>query len=459
MRNFIILISLILLSGCLTDPFSSFEEIESISEPVRIDRQILSFEDFEGISAGDNNSITPLGVVTDYTVSEDPVTGNSFLTGKGEGSIIVPEVELSSIDSFTFTCWMRTYSNNFERILSQTVNGADSARIIITNDRISVGVNSLNDSAPLMGLLFNGEWAMLTVTSASVNVEVPSSGSLIYINGDLITSSSAGLLKFEQGPVLKLMDRFTGDFDGLKIFDTKLNEAEIRDLYLQSRSRYPEKQEEAIVPDGLASYYRFDDGDGSLDAVSRLNGTFSGTPTFGEDVSIASGRSLSFDNTSGNRSVLEISCSLFDNVNGFSLSFWAKSTAAVYSPMIIQGPNLFAGTHLVSFNNGEVFAGNTEYCFTCPPNAEVYNDGEWHHFTITCFSINTSAPNIPMTLYVDGAFEGQSPNSEINFLSDHKLIIGGDGSGTSFTGSIDNIRLYNRPISEEEAREIFNSGS
>jgi hypothetical protein len=92
---------------------------------------------------------------------------------------------------------------------------------------------------------------MLTVTLSDINVSSPIAGPLVYINETLITSATSSLLRFEAGPAMKLMDRFTGDFDGLKIFDTNLTGDEVRDLYLQTKQLYPSKVESTVVPDGL----------------------------------------------------------------------------------------------------------------------------------------------------------------------------------------------------------------
>jgi len=464
MRKLFLLLFLSLFSGCLAEPFTPFEEIETIPDPVRLSRQLLSFEDYTENEAMDESFDGAIGTFTGFTAEEDPETGNIYLAAKGVGNITVPSLDLSGLTSLTYSCWLRTYSNNSERLIVQSLSRSpfDTTRLNIVNNRIAAGANPLNDSQPIRDDLFNGEWVMLTVTMEEINVDAPAAGPRIYINGgEPITFSRSSLLAFDPQAPLLLMDRFTGDFDGLKLYEVALSTQEVNSLYQLSKNKYPEKISLVEVPDGLASYYTFEEGDGSLDNISGFDGTFRAEVAFDEAAARGSGRSLLFSDTvpSGTNPILEVPCSILDNVNGFTISFWAKTTDAGYNPLIVQGIAEDPGNNTVAFINGLLYVGNTNYSFNddIAPN---YIDGAWHHFAVTCPIINTSDTinSVPKTLYINGDFIDTAQDSDIDFLKGSSLIIGGDDDGDFFEGSLDNLRIYNRDISAEEVREIFESG-
>ena len=65
-----------------------------------------------------------------------------------------------------------------------------------------------------------------------------------------------------------------------------------------------------------------------------------------------------------------------------------------------------------------------------------------------------------MTLYIDSELNGTLTNSNLDFnqknsLDDGVLYIGGDGVGGVFSGSLDNIRFYNRVLRGEEIDNIY----
>ena len=86
------------------------------------------------------------------------------------------------------------------------------------------------------------------------------------------------------------------------------------------------------------------------------------------------------------------------------------------------------------------------------------NDGNWHHLAVV---LPSSAERLgDVVLYVDGSIE--SVNSTGNPLiltgDDYDLMIGTDSSGGNFGGTIDEIRLYERGLSQSEIKSIYLDG-
>ena len=88
------------------------------------------------------------------------------------------------------------------------------------------------------------------------------------------------------------------------------------------------------------------------------------------------------------------------------------------------------------------------------------SDGNWHHI-VGVLDRNSSK----IEIFVDGLFksskiitlEGDTPNSSAPFEIGRKYIVWGEPNGY-FLGLIDDIRIYNRVLSESEIKQLYNEG-
>lgn len=86
------------------------------------------------------------------------------------------------------------------------------------------------------------------------------------------------------------------------------------------------------------------------------------------------------------------------------------------------------------------------------------NDGEWHHVVaITTNGVGTK-------LYIDGGLDQETSNGATAIAASNDpldvLWIGGNpNAGREFDGQIDDVAMWNRPLSANEVSDIFNAGS
>jgi hypothetical protein len=82
------------------------------------------------------------------------------------------------------------------------------------------------------------------------------------------------------------------------------------------------------------------------------------------------------------------------------------------------------------------------------------DDGQWHHI-IAIYEYNEA-----MYLYVDGAIDGFSPTGGNINISEHDLCIGCNFGGglREWNGEIDDVRIYNRAITDEEILYLATEG-
>jgi len=83
----------------------------------------------------------------------------------------------------------------------------------------------------------------------------------------------------------------------------------------------------------------------------------------------------------------------------------------------------------------------------------------WHHFVV----IFNNDDDL-FELYVDGMFAtSMTTSSSVSYLGQgSSTVIGAHGNGQTnrdFSGRLDDVRVYNRPISPTEIQVLFNGGN
>jgi len=203
-----------------------------------------------------------------------------------------------------------------------------------------------------------------------------------------------------------------------------------------------------IVKDGLVSYWTFNkadiDGDTAKDVFGKNNGTIKGC----KQIAGKYGEALEFD---GVANYVEVP-------DDESLQLWEKYTIEAWifqyesrSSRIID--KITAGTadgiHLDTYPGTKLrsCAGN---CFS---TAKDYSLKEWHYAAMTFDEGN-------VVLYLDGSPEGDGKTTSPLAGNKLSLKVGADSNGQNlFMGIIDEVRVYNRALKEEEIKQNMKSQS
>ena len=183
-------------------------------------------------------------------------------------------------------------------------------------------------------------------------------------------------------------------------------------------------------PTALVSYYKFD-GD-AVDNVGGNNGTEVGNPAY------TAGRynqAISLDGSGD-----YVNCGndpSFNITSAITISAWFKGTFDVSLQRIIEkGYNWMLCS---GYGDNAAF-----YClgFGILEGSATVNDNQWHH-------IAGVFDGSKMYLYVDGDVDAVMAAAGSLKVSTANVYIGGNTS-QSFTGLIDDVRIYSRALSEEE---------
>jgi hypothetical protein len=198
-----------------------------------------------------------------------------------------------------------------------------------------------------------------------------------------------------------------------------------------------------VVTDGLVGYWTFNEGDIDGETVMDVWGENHGTIMGNTQVVDGKfGKALEFD---GVNSYVEIP-------DHESLQLWEKHTleAWIYqlesrSSRIIDkiGAGTANGPHLDTHPGTKLrsCAGN------CISTTVDYTLEEWHHVAVTF-------DEGEVKLYLNGSVEGEGSVPSPLAGNDLSLKVAADSNGQNlFMGIIDEVRVYNRALSEDEIKQ------
>ena len=294
---------------------------------------------------------------------------------------------------------------------------------------------------------YDNEWFNLVISLES-NGDVK-----FYFNGDLKSSQQFTInlsngLNSSYG--LKVGNGYASTWDGsisqVKVWNRTLSTAEITALYNSSKP----KSSAGSRHKGLIGHWALD-SDGYNSNTERItdktpyenHGTNSGA-TLTTDQMGQSNRAMSFDGSINYVSIPTLSS--FENI---SASVWVYPInigldSGLWAMMLSSGssPNRF---YFSAYNNklqanigSAVLYSNTAY------------NNRWYLMTATYNNVTKNA-----SLYVDGVY---TSSALTNLTISSNFRIGSYvGGGYPFNGSISDVRIYNRALSEDEIDTLYHS--
>lgn len=215
------------------------------------------------------------------------------------------------------------------------------------------------------------------------------------------------------------------------------------------------------VADGLTAYYNFDGN--LLDQAHALSGTSS---TVADDLAYASGHPGTFgEGLFGDGGYLglgvggghaETPSSVDNNGSGdaITVSWWGKTPGFTTSWQagVAKGEgnnwrfHRNSGDDTIAWQGGGGDIQNT---------AININDGEWHHY------VGTKDPGTGRVLYIDGVEVATGPAGTPLAVDDSLPMMVGENPGANnreWIGDIDDVAIWNRPLTAEEVAGITAAG-
>jgi len=194
------------------------------------------------------------------------------------------------------------------------------------------------------------------------------------------------------------------------------------------------------MPDnGLVAYWRLDDGAGAtaIDSAGTNNGTVHGNPVW---TAGRIGGALSLDGDGDYVSLSPVGALTGNNV---TVSMWINMSelGGAWNPILTQSNLSGDGYYLYTWGGEPTFSVVSGGAAASASSSESIDWNEWHQLAGTNDGSN-------LRLYVDGVPKGSGSSAGKTGVSDSAYI--GYSSSVYYCGVLDDVRIYNRALSEYE---------
>ena len=185
----------------------------------------------------------------------------------------------------------------------------------------------------------------------------------------------------------------------------------------------------------------------AVDSVGGLNGDIQGATS----VPGKAGNALSFD---GSDDVVTIQD--FIPPQQGTVAFWMDPGFGSSKQRIFGAGGEF---EVIVYSTGivrnELFAGGSETLQSSPGSVEP---GQWFHIAVT-YAYEDAGPSTALEVYVNGELDVVGTAGEPSVPTDTTLLLGhraGAAAGEHYGGLLDDLRIYDRVLSEAEIRALAN---
>ncbi|MFZ1626983.1 MAG: LamG domain-containing protein [Candidatus Moraniibacteriota bacterium] len=302
--------------------------------------------------------------------------------------------------------------------------------------------------------------------------ENSASGSDIYIDGVASNATKTGTIgnlgdlsnsvALAIGAESDAGNPFAGSLDETRMYNRALSASEIESLYALGQSdkinsSVSQKQGTGRLDSGLAGYWKLDENTGTSAGDASTNGN-TGTLTNGPTWTTGQiGSAVTFDGSNDHVSVAD-SKSL-DITNTLTIASWIKPTSVSptgdKSIVRKEGADYSDNYSLILGGGGDAASGNIGFIYNSV-GWRVFDSGyklpdtQWHHVAVTFNYSNTQ-----LLFYVDGLLVSTKTIVANLTTNTNALNIGMDVNNKYFSGSIDEVRIYNRALSVDEVSQLY----
>ncbi|MFA5485057.1 MAG: LamG domain-containing protein [Candidatus Pacearchaeota archaeon] len=350
----------------------------------------------------------------------------------------------------TISLWVKTSSNS-NQIIIGSYNGL--AIGIYDKDKL-IGTSQQLGRKPLgvMGESFElNKWQHLVVTLNEGNIKY-------YLDGNLLPTTSDNLWSWETNVAIigrrssggTSLYHFNGSLSDVRIYNRALSEDEIQLLF----DSYKPTASTSDLNKGLVGHWMLDAENGAKDLTPYGNhGTAQGGVIIGgvEDRKGKSNGATSFD---GSNDYIN-----YGNVNGltgsFTISVWVNPSSFPTNSVIVSkgaSSTFFNNNYVLALRNNHVrFKGTFSNSIELDSQT-ILSTNTWYHI-VGVYNQELQKANI----YIDGLKDTKentnckTPNTVVD-----NFFMGGFSS-YCLDGSISDVRIYNRALSEDEIQLLYDS--
>jgi len=440
------------------------------------------FDEGTGSKAGDHSGQANHGTLESSMTEDDWVQGKLGTALDFDGSddyVSMGDIDNSNVMSWSFWIKPRDLRAGAEvsRILDKykTASLSREWRICATScGNVVLQISSTGDDNEAHGTtacpVSVGTWFHVVVVFNEGIFDVYINSIVTPDNGDFtLTSIYDSTTSFYTGAGYTTYP-FNGLIDEVRIYNRALSASEVAALYKTGLGKVNNSQTNKIT-EGLVGIWSFDGPDmADLTAFDRSGQGNNGTLTNGPKRTIGKvGQALDFDGVNDWVSVPDNDNLSFDG--DFTVSLWMKldqlasdkgsSFLALDKGQSGGVPSwreyyIYLDDWGSPYNDVVVFmwynSGGANYNGYYGDEEGGISAGAWYHIVGVKDSSN-------INIYVNGLVGSGATPSGSGWNSDQTLGIGASwNGGDSFGGLIDEVRIYNRTLTPDEIKRLYNMG-
>lgn len=355
---------------------------------------------------------------------------------------------LSDNDPFTIAAWVSPaeLTSTWKTVFAENCNGPD---IAINQASVMAGRNcgqgnGFNMSHSLTAAEAN-TWIFLSMTFDGANARLYKNGTLVA--GPVASTFAAGGHGGAYiGSYNGANELFNGKIDDVRLYNRALSTSEVFNLFRSSQ-----QTRKSVSNLGLVGWWKMDEGTSTKahDFSGQGNtGTLISSPTWSEG---KRGKSLYMNGGYVNMGVGSSALDAISNV--MTISAWIKTPTpnnrmTIYSSGYVCC-NVMFGTGANNPGGLEVYYPGVWISYT---NSGLLLPDTWYHVVYTRSGTGSGTHKF----YINGVSQALSLDSATNFSAGAggtKYI--GYRDGYQWTGNIDDVRVYDRALSDSEVAELY----
>ncbi|MDP4009584.1 MAG: DUF2341 domain-containing protein [Candidatus Shapirobacteria bacterium] len=447
------------------------------------------FDEGVGTTAYDSSSSALNGLISAATwqTEDQCMTGKCLYFNESTSyvSLGTNNTLTKNITNITISAWVKlgkdlgTVSDNYEIISNESYqnygylfrveNTTSTATAGKIHFRFSQAGASTNVTAQSNSFPNDHQWHYLVGTKNGTVGK-------IYLDGKEMTLSTNQSLS---NPVDAsgatqiggISQRWNGFLDDVKVYPYARSATQIKQDYAAGKSHSSStkgtsanlgssNQNLSALTDGLIGYWKMDENVGTTTVDSSGNnntatlGTGNSAPTWSPG---KYGVGLSFNGTT-NYIKVSYDASLKKPVSAITMGAWVKLNSTGGWQSVVQYPQQ-DGSHVSTYFDWAIYVGSGGGLHTRidGESSGTYGTiswGEWTHVAIAWDGSSTL-----VKYYINGALVGTYDGTKTSIVYDNNnpVYFGQNaGGGEKLSGSLDEVRIYNRALSPSEVSQLYN---
>jgi len=430
------------------------------------------FDDASGTSAQDATVNNNDGTITGATwqTEDQCISGKCLYFDNSTSQVAVADPSSGSLDptsALSLEAWIRPIDagqNGFGRVFAR-VSNVDVFLQNLSNNKLDLcaQTNGTTDTCPSAVVNAN-QWNHVAIVYTSGNQRN------FYVNGKLVASNSStnslsdGASK-GIGYTPAAARVFHGFIDDVKIYSYARTAAQVKADYAargtskgSAATLSSSKGQGDFLSNGLVGYWKTDEASWNGTAGEVIDSSGNGNngqsnptgPWTGPTT--ASGKFGNGGSFDGSDDYVSLATSTSLNItSNITMSVWVKTSSTTGS-VIIGGYNAGADNTGYGLGFGQTVAGKISYWSQTYGSwvtaNSLINDGLWHHIAV-------SVSGTTATFYKDGQIDGTVTTNVPSSYSGTRAIGARKDGLSPFTGSIDDVRVYNRALTPSEVSQLY----